>query len=69
MSSIVPDLAAKLRDSVAVKRISLGPDAPKRALGFIHMKNQVKMQAIDEVFVALMNVIEAAHVDKRGTTP
>lgn len=65
--SIVPDLTVKPNDGVRVKRISLGPDAPKRTLGFVHLENQVKMQAIDEVFAALLSVINTAKAKKQGT--
>ncbi|MEP4197045.1 MAG: LysR family transcriptional regulator [Aliishimia sp.] len=58
--SIVPDLAVKPQDAVAVKQISLGADAPRRTLGLIHQENHIKMQAIDELFDALAKVIETA---------
>ncbi|MEO0401762.1 MAG: LysR family transcriptional regulator [Pseudomonadota bacterium] len=58
--SIVPDLAVKPAGQVAVKRLSLGPDAPTRTLGFVYHKDQIKMQVIDELFDALRCVIEAA---------
>lgn len=57
--SIVPDLAVKPHDAVKVKKISLGPDAPHRILGLIHQENNVKMQAIDELFAAMTQVIAA----------
>ena len=55
--SIVPDLAVKPQDMVAVKHISLGPDAPHRTLGLVHQEKHIKMQAIDELFDALSGVI------------
>jgi DNA-binding transcriptional LysR family regulator len=58
--SIVPDLAVKPHDAVPVKRIDLGADAPFRTLGLIHMESQIKMQAIDELYDALIAVIRAA---------
>lgn len=58
--SIVPDLAVKPHDAVPVKRLSLGADAPLRTLGLVHKENQIKMQAIDELYEALMGVIRAA---------
>lgn len=58
--SIVPDLAVKSLDAVPVKRIDLGPDAPQRTLGLVYQETQVKMQALDEVFRALSDVVQAA---------
>ena len=55
--SIVPDLAVKPIDSVPVKRIGLGPDAPTRSLGLAYKQNQVKKRALDELFDVLMKVI------------
>ncbi|WP_371228436.1 LysR family transcriptional regulator [Roseovarius sp. 2305UL8-3] len=65
--SIVPDLAVKPQDAVAVKRVSLGPDAPHRTLGLVHRENQLRMQAIDELYEALAGVIRAAAPDKDAT--
>jgi DNA-binding transcriptional LysR family regulator len=56
--SIVPDLAVKPFDTVPVKRISLGTDAPIRTLGLAYRDNQVKKRAIGELFDALAYVIE-----------
>ena len=58
--SIVPDLAVKPQERVAVTQISLGPDAPKRTLGLIHQENHIKMQAFEELFGALAQVIEVS---------
>lgn len=57
--SIVPDLAVKPHDTMPVKRISLGDDAPVRSLGLAFHKDQIKMRLIDEVFAALIDVITA----------
>ncbi len=56
--SIVPDLAVKPFDTVEVKRIGLGKDAPIRTLGLAYRDNQVKERALDELFDALAQVIE-----------
>ena len=56
--SIVPDLAVKPRDAVAVKRLSLGPDAPKRILGLAYPEDPIKKQAMDALFDAFHSVIE-----------
>jgi DNA-binding transcriptional LysR family regulator len=64
--SIVPDLAVKAPNEMPVKRIPLGPDAPVRSLGLAFHKDQIKMQAIDEIFAALARVI--AEPPKGGTS-
>ena len=56
--SIVPDLAVQPRDSVPVKRLGLGPDAPTRVLGLVYQEDQIKKQAIEELFEALLGVVE-----------
>jgi DNA-binding transcriptional LysR family regulator len=56
--SIVPDLAVKPFDAVPVMRIGLGPDAPVRTLGLVYRDDQVKKRVLDELFDALMHVIE-----------
>lgn len=58
--SIVPDLAVPSTEAVPVKRLALGPDAPRRVLGLAYRRDQIKMQVIDELFEALMQVIEGA---------
>ncbi len=58
--SIVPDLAVKPLDAIPVKRLSLGPDAPFRTLGLVHKKDQIKMQALDELYDALLTVVRTA---------
>lgn len=66
--SIVPDLVVAPQDIVPVKRISLGPDAPHRTLGFVHRENQSRSKALDELFEALVSVIQAA-ASMRAQTP
>lgn len=56
--SIVPDLAVKPPNSVAIKQLYLGPDAPKRSLGLAFRTDQIKTRVIDEVFDALRQVID-----------
>lgn len=63
--SIVPDLAVKPHDAIPVKRLSLGPDAPQRTLGLVHQENQIKTQALNELFDALMGVIRSASADQQ----
>lgn len=67
--SIVPDLAVKPYDNVPVKRLSLGPDAPKRVLGLVHKEDQLKSQALDEVFDALLTIIHKARGSSAGAAP
>lgn len=62
--SIVPDLAVKPLDSVPVKRLGLGADAPERTLGLAFRKDQVKTKLIDELFDALLSVINTAKADE-----
>lgn len=57
--SIVPALAVKPRHGIPVKHLSLGPDAPYRTIGLMCPENQIKAHALDEVFSALANVIQA----------
>lgn len=61
--SIVPDLAVKPVDAVAVRRIGLGAGAPYRTLGLIHRQNEVKKRAINEVFSALSKAIQSSSSD------
>ncbi len=61
--SIAPDLVVKPQDSIPVKRLSLGPDAPSRVLGLAYREDQVKTQVVDELFDALASVIDEAKVD------
>lgn len=57
--SIVPELAVQPMDSVPVKHVSLGPDAPARVLGLVYKEDVIKKQAIEELFAALSGVIDA----------
>lgn len=59
--SIVPDLVVKPPDPVPVKRLCLGVDAPRRTLGLVHRKDQLKTQALEEVFEALLSVVRTAN--------
>ena len=62
--SIVPNPSVGPLESVPVKHLDLGPDAPTRTLGLVHPENQIKAKAIDEVFGALLGVIRAANSAK-----
>lgn len=56
--SIVPKLAVPPQDSILVKHIPLGPDAPERILGLAYRRDQIKLRVIDELHDALASVIE-----------
>ena len=58
--SIMPDLAVKPHAEPPLKRISLGPNAPKRTLALAHHDHPNKPQALDALYDALTEVIEAA---------
>ena len=64
--SIVPNVAVKPYDAVPVKHVSLGPDAPKRTLGLIYRNDQIKARALDEVFEAIVGVVEGSPSAGRG---
>lgn len=58
--SIVPSLAVKPLESVPVKRLPLGQDAPTRILGLAYRKDQLKIRLLDELFAILERVVEQA---------
>ncbi|MEP1519910.1 LysR family transcriptional regulator [Ascidiaceihabitans sp.] len=58
--SIVPSLAVKPLESVPVKRLALGQDAPTRILGLAYRKDQLKIRLLDELFAILERVVEKA---------
>lgn len=56
--SIVPNLAVPPQDGIPVKHIPLGDDAPMRVLGLAYRDDQIKLRMIDELYDALLSVIE-----------
>ncbi len=56
--SIVPRLAVPPQAGAEVRAIGLGPDAPVRTLGLVHREDQVKTRALDELFAAIMGVLD-----------
>ena len=64
--SIVPDLAVKPQDSIPVKSLPLGEDAPMRILGLAYHKDQIKVELIEELFKTLKTVIDTAAVQRPG---
>lgn len=61
--SIVPDLAVRPYDTVAVRRLSLGADAPTRIIGLAYPEDPIKTKAIDALYDALASVIDDAQTD------
>ena len=59
--SIIPRLAVPSVETVPVKRIALGADAPARILGLAHLENPIRARAIAEILAALRDVIEDTH--------
>lgn len=58
--SIMPDLAVKPQENIQVKRLSLGADAPSRTIGLAYHEGQMKTRAVDEIYQALVSVIDDA---------
>ncbi|MEM7596742.1 MAG: LysR family transcriptional regulator [Pseudomonadota bacterium] len=56
--SIVPRLAVRPQGAPKVQEVSLGDAAPVRVLGLAYREDQIKMQAMQEVFAALLRVID-----------
>lgn len=68
--SIVPDPAVKPQDALTVRQISLGPDAPKRTLGLMHRKDQIKSRALDELYEAIIAVVgQSDRPDGKSASP
>lgn len=66
--SIVPDLVVKPSDSVPVRYYSLGAEAPKRTLCLVYQENHIKTQAINELYEALVGVIQNSSSNARVIT-
>jgi len=58
--SIVPRLTVGPHDGPPVKHVDLGPDGPMRVLGFAYHEDQLKMPAVEEIYVALLSVVRKA---------
>lgn len=61
--SIVAKRTVQPHNSIPLKRVSLGSDAPTRCLGLAYRENYTKSRVIEEVFAALRSVIEEASKD------
>lgn len=66
--SLVPDLCVKPSHPTPLKRVSLGPDAPRRTLGLAFRKDQLKPKVIDAVYKALTHVIQSAQTPAHDAT-
>ena len=55
--SIVPELAVRPVGAPAVKRVSLGPDAPSRVLGLAFRNESARAHALEHLFGALARVL------------
>lgn len=56
--SIVPRASFTTQPTSGVTYLSLGPGAPSRVLGLAYGKDQLKSQAIDQVFAAFQSVLK-----------
>lgn len=65
--SVVPDLVVKPQDDAPLKRLSLGEDAPYRTLGLVHHRAQLKADAINELYAALMDVIDRQQASEQSS--
>jgi len=58
--SIVPKRTVQPHNTIPLKRVSLGLDAPTRCLGLAYRADYVKRRVIEEMLAALRGVIEEA---------
>lgn len=58
--SIVPERTVPPYNSLTLKRLSLGKDAPSRTLGLAYRADFIKTPVIDAMFAALRHVVIAA---------
>ena len=67
--SIVPKRTVQPHNSIPLKRVSLGTDAPTRCLGLAFRTDYVKSRVIEELLAALRDVIEDASDNRRAAAP
>jgi len=65
--SIVPKRSVLPHNAVALRRLSLGKDAPTRCLGLAYRTDTVKKRVIEEMFQALSRVIAEASSGKKSS--
>ena len=58
--SIVPRRIVEPQNSIPLKRVSLGPDAPTRCFGLAYRTDYVRTRVIEEMYTALREVIEGS---------
>jgi len=58
--SIVPKRSVQPHNTIPLNRIPLGPDAPTRCLGLAYRSDFVKTRVIEEMLIALREVIDDA---------
>ena len=61
--SIVPKRSVQPHNTIQLKRISLGADAPTRSLGLAYRSDYVKLRVIEEIQAALRVVIDEASLE------
>ena len=56
--SILPEPVIMPSHGIKVKRLHLGTDAPQRTLGLVYLKNNIKIQLINEMMLALSQIVK-----------
>ncbi len=64
--SIVPQRTVQPHNTIPLKRLSLGSDAPTRCLGLAYRSDYAKTRVIEEMLAALRSVIEDASSNKEA---
>ena len=56
--SILPEPVIMPSHGIKVKRLHLGADAPQRTLGLVYLGNNIKIQLINEMISALIQIVK-----------
>ena len=56
--SILPEPVIMPSHGIKVKRLHLGAEAPQRTLGLVYLKNNIKIQLINEMMSALSQIVK-----------
>ena len=56
--SILPEPVIMPSHGIKVKRLHLGAEAPQRTLGLVYLKNNIKIQLINEMMSALRQIVK-----------
>ncbi|WP_295317574.1 LysR family transcriptional regulator [Roseobacter sp.] len=70
--AMAPRRCVRVRNPLALKRLSLGPDAPVRRLGLAHRRDNPRSRILSELHSLCLRVIESASAVNAGpdrTTP